>query len=88
MTFDEDERHLRPPLRRHLDFRGLLHCFPVIETGFRSQAREFLFSSMFARESSKRVSILDRETGTKREGSDQAQTRQPGAESKPWIIGL
>jgi hypothetical protein len=35
-----------------------------------------------------RVSTLDGETGTKREGSDQAQTLQPGAESKLWIIGL
>ena len=50
--------------------------------------KHILFSSMFARESSKRVSILDRGTGTKLEGSDQAQTRQPGAKSEPWMIGL
>ena len=35
-----------------------------VNAGFRRLAREFLFSSMFARESSKRVSILDKETGT------------------------
>ena len=46
------------------------------ERGLRSQAREFLCSSMFAMESSKRVvatvPILDRGTGTKLEGSDLA----------------
>ena len=37
-----------------------------------------------ARDSSKRVFILDRGTGTKPEGSDQP----PRAESEPWTMGL
>ena len=54
-----------------------IHCVSVKEEpGFRSQAREFQFSSIFARESSKRVPIYDRGTGSKpaklRAGSLQA----------------
>ena len=42
---------------------------------------------MFARQSSKRVSILDRGTGKKLVINWKAQTRPPGAKSEPWMIG-
>ena len=43
----------------------LTHISTVEEPTFLRRAREFLFSSMFARESSKRVPTFDRGTGTK-----------------------
>ena len=54
-------------------------CFPShtprhrkIETKVSEKRTGFLFSSMFARDSSERTCILDRETGTKLEASDPA----------------
>ena len=53
-----------------------IHCVSVKEEpGFRSQAREFQFSSIFARVSSKRVPILDRGAEAKPWRLGRAQTQ-------------